>query len=84
MLYLLSGSERSDWFQNLLKEPAVTIRIAKHQFSGTARLVNDKEEEYRARYLIAEKYQEWEEGKTLSQWAQTAVPVAINVNMVIE
>ena len=82
-LYLLSGSERSDWFQNLLKEPAVTIRIAKHHFSGTARLVNDKEEEHRARYLIAEKYQEWEEGKTLSQWAQTALPVAINVNMVI-
>jgi hypothetical protein len=29
---------------------------------------------------VAEKYQEWEEGKTLSQWAQTALPVAIEVN----
>ena len=83
-LYLLSGSERSDWVRNLLKDPAVTVRIAKHLFSGTARVVNDKEEERRARYLIAEKYQEWEEGKTLSQWAQTALPVAIDVNLVIE
>ena len=74
-LYLLSGSETSDWVRNLLKDPAVTVRIAKHTFTGTARVVNDKEEELRARYLIAEKYQEWEEGKTLSQWARTALPV---------
>jgi len=79
-LYLLSGSEQSDWVKNLLKDPAVTVRIAKHSFTGTARLVNDKEEELRARYQIAEKYQEWESNKTLSQWAQTALPVAIDVN----
>ncbi len=79
-LYLLSGSERSDWVQNLLKDQAVTVRIAKHTLSGSARLVKEKEEDHRARYLIAEKYQEWEEGKTLSQWAQTALPVAIDVS----
>jgi deazaflavin-dependent oxidoreductase (nitroreductase family) len=79
-LYLLSGSRESDWVRNLLKEPTVTVRIAKHTFSGSARLVKDQEEERRARYLIAEKYQEWEEGKTLSQWAQTALPVAIDVS----
>lgn len=78
-LYLLSGSEKSDWVRNLLKEASVTVRIAKHTFTGTARLVNDKEEGLMARYLIAEKYQEWEAGKTLSQWAQTALPVAIDL-----
>jgi deazaflavin-dependent oxidoreductase (nitroreductase family) len=82
-IYLLSGSQRSDWVRNLLKDAAVTVRIAGQNFSGTARLVKDKEEEQRARYLIAEKYQEWEEGKTLSQWAKTALPVAINVNSVV-
>lgn len=78
-LYLLSGSEKSDWVRNLLKDPTVTVRIARHTFSGTARVVTDNEER-RARYLIAEKYQEWDEGKTLSQWAQTALPIAIDVN----
>jgi hypothetical protein len=29
--------------------------------------------------LIAEKYHEWEAGRTLSQWARTATPVAIDL-----
>ena len=78
-VYLLSGSKKSDWVLNLLKDPAVTVRIAKHSFPGTARVVANKEEELQARYLVAEKYQEWEEGKTLSEWARTALPVAIDV-----
>ena len=78
-LYLLSGSQTSDWVQNLRKNSAVTIRIAKHIFAGTARIVDGKDEDRTARYLLAEKYQEWEEGKTLSQWARTALPVAIDI-----
>ena len=78
-LYLLSGSETSDWVRNLLKNPTVTVGIAKHTFTGTARLVKEKEEDTTARYLLAEKYQEWEEGRTLSEWARTALPVAIDV-----
>jgi deazaflavin-dependent oxidoreductase (nitroreductase family) len=78
-LYLLSGSETSDWLKNLLKNPAVRVRIATHTFTATARLVSDKDEDLTARYLVAEKYQEWEEGRTLSRWAQTALPVAINL-----
>jgi deazaflavin-dependent oxidoreductase (nitroreductase family) len=80
-LYLLSGSEKSDWVKNLLKDSSVTVRIAEHTFRGTARVVKDQEEELQARYLLAEKYQEWEDGKTLSQWAQTALPVAIDLNL---
>jgi deazaflavin-dependent oxidoreductase (nitroreductase family) len=82
-LYLLSGSEKSDWVRNLLKNPSVTVRIARHTFAGTARVVKDREEELRARYLVAEKYQEWEAGRTLSQWAQTALPVAIDLNRLV-
>jgi deazaflavin-dependent oxidoreductase (nitroreductase family) len=78
-LYLLSGSGRSDWVKNLLKNPSVVVRIAKHTFAGTARLVKEKEEETAARYLLAEKYQEWEQGKRLSEWARTALPVAIDL-----
>lgn len=82
-LYLLSGSKNSDWVKNLLKYPGVTLRIAKHAFTGTARVVTDKKEELTARYLVAEKYQEWEEGQTLSQWAQTALPIAIDVSSLV-
>lgn len=78
-IYLLSGSEKSDWVRNLLKDPSVTVRIADHTFTGTGRVVEDKEAERRARYLVAEKYQEWEEGRTLSEWARTALPVAIDL-----
>jgi deazaflavin-dependent oxidoreductase (nitroreductase family) len=81
ILYLLSGSGKSDWVKNLRKGPAVTVRIAKHTFKGTARVVNEQEEELRARYLVAEKYQEWEDGRTLSQWARTALVVGIDLRI---
>jgi len=78
-LYLLSGGrDRSDWVKNLLKNPAVSVRVAKHTFEGTARLVKDEKEETMARYLLAEKYHEWESGRTLSEWARTALVVAID------
>jgi len=80
-LYLLSGSgEGSDWVKNLLKEPAVTVRIKEHTFTGVARIVRVDEENTMARYMLAEKYQEWKEGKTLSDWARTALPVAIDIH----
>ena len=80
-LYLLSGSgERADWVKNLLKEPAVTVRIKQHTFTGVARIVRVDEEDTMARYMLAEKYQEWKEGKTLSDWARTALPVAIDIH----
>jgi len=79
-LYLLSGGrDRSDWVKNLLKNPVVSVRIAKHTVEGAARLVKDDQEETMARYLVAEKYQEWESGRTLSEWARTALVVAIDI-----
>jgi deazaflavin-dependent oxidoreductase (nitroreductase family) len=82
-LYLLSGGgDRSDWVKNLLRNPSVTVRIVKHIFNGMARLVQDKDEDVLARYLLAEKYQEWENDKTLSEWARTALPVAIDLTSV--
>ena len=80
-LYILSGGgDRSDWVRNLLKNPSVTVRIGKHIFNATARLVKGEEEEMMARYMLAEKYQEWEKGRTLSEWARTALVVRIDVN----
>ena len=82
-LYLLSGGgEESDWVKNLLKEPSVIVRIAKHIFTGTARVVRDAQEDTMARYMLAEKYQEWKEGKTLSDWARTALVIGIDLHQV--
>ena len=78
-LYLLSGSPSSDWVKNLRKNPAVSVRIADHTFPGKARPVQDQVEDSTARFLVAEKYQEWEEGKTLSEWARSALPIAIDL-----
>jgi len=56
------------------------VRIAKYTFTGNARLVKEKEEELTARYRLAEKYQEWENGRTLSEWARTALVVGIDLS----
>jgi deazaflavin-dependent oxidoreductase (nitroreductase family) len=77
---MAGGKYESDWVKNLLKNPSVSVRIANHTFAGTARIVNDEAEEMKARYALAEKYQEWDEGKTLSHWAKTALPIAIDVS----
>jgi hypothetical protein len=44
--------------------------------------VKDEQEEMSVRYLIAEKYQELEAGQKLSQWAQLALVVRIDLSPV--
>ncbi len=84
-IYLLSGGGyKSDWVKNLLKNAEVTVRIAKTKFSALARLVTDHEEEISARYMLAEKYHEWENGRTLSEWARTALVVAIDLKSILK
>jgi deazaflavin-dependent oxidoreductase (nitroreductase family) len=78
-LYLMAGNHKSDWVKNLLKNPNVTVRIAKHMFAGKARLVKDEWEEMLARNLLADKYKERESDGSLSEWARTALPVAIDL-----
>jgi deazaflavin-dependent oxidoreductase (nitroreductase family) len=79
-LYLLSGGgEGSDWVKNLRVNPAVTVRIGKHIFTGLAWIVGDKEENTLARHLLAAKYQGWREGRPLSDWAHTALAVALEI-----
>lgn|SRR5574341_55275 len=79
-LYLLSGGgDKSDWVKNLLKDPHVTVRIARHTFKGVARIVKDEEEELMARHLLAGKYEGWKEGRRLSKWARTALVVGIEL-----
>jgi len=79
-VYLLSGGmDKSDWVKNLLKNPSVTVRIAKRKFKATARIVADEEEEMMARNLLADKYHERRANGSLGKWARTALPVAIDL-----
>ena len=80
-IYLLAGNHSSDWVLNLLKEPNVTVRIGIHVFKGKAAIVQNETEEMNARYLLAEKYREWEGGRTLSEWARTALAVGIELSL---
>lgn len=56
-VYKLSGGrQRSDWVKNITQIPAVTVRISTRQFTGTARVVHDPDEDALARCLLLEKY----------------------------
>lgn len=78
-LYLLSGGgESSDWVKNMRTQPSVTVRIGDLAFDGAARFEMKTSEEPLARRLLAAKYQGWRQGRRLSNWARTALPVAID------
>ncbi len=80
-LYLLSGGgDESHWVKNLRANPIVTVRIAKHNFNGIARIVSEEKEETMARHMLAGKYQGWKEGKPLSDWGRTALVVGIELS----
>ena len=79
-LYLLSGGgDQSDWVKNLRAQPAVRVRIGRRTFEATARLVSDRDEDRLARELLDGKYEHWQPGQPFSEWAQTALPVAIDL-----
>lgn len=80
-LYLLSGGrERSDWVKNLRKTPEVRVELGREVFAGRARLVDDPDEDERARTLVHDKYAA-SYGGDLSRWRRTALPVAVNLGI---
>jgi deazaflavin-dependent oxidoreductase (nitroreductase family) len=79
-LYMLSDSHRSDWVENLRRTPQVTVRIAGEHFEGSARVVEDPEEDELARRLLIEKYER--NLGSLSNWRRTALPVAVDLQPV--
>ena len=80
-LYMLSGNgprQRADWVRNLMKTPAVSVRIGEREFAGVGRIVNDAQEDALARRLLLEKYEAGYSGD-LSEWGETALPVAVDL-----
>jgi hypothetical protein len=56
----------------------VQVRVGDRTWRAVARLVDDPAEDALARRLLASKYQGWHEGRPLSGWARTALPVALD------
>jgi deazaflavin-dependent oxidoreductase (nitroreductase family) len=78
-LYMLSGGrDRSDWVKNLLRDPAVTVRIADRSFEGRARVVDDPNEDERARALLFDKYSPGYSGG-LADWRARSLPIAVDL-----
>jgi len=79
-LYMLSGGrDRSNWVKNLIREPRVRVRIAERTWEGRARVVRDRDEDARARELLAGKYAP-RYGGDLSSWRETALPIAVDLS----
>lgn len=81
-LYMLSGNgprQRADWVRNLMKTPAVGVRIGEREIVGVGRIVDDAREDALARWLLLEKYEPTYSGD-LSEWGRTALPVAADLN----
>lgn len=76
-IYMLSGSDRSDWVKNLRKTPRVEVRVAGETFEGHARVVEEPGEDELARRLLVEKYERTP--GSLSNWRRTALPVAVDL-----
>jgi deazaflavin-dependent oxidoreductase (nitroreductase family) len=82
--YLMNGDSkydagRADWVRNLRKQPSVALRIRDHTHEATARIVTDPEEDARARRLLLAKYATPD--KPLTEWGQTALPIAIDLRL---
>jgi deazaflavin-dependent oxidoreductase (nitroreductase family) len=79
-LYMLSGGgDRSDWVKNLMREPGVSVRIADRTFEGSARVVEDPDEDARARTLLFEKYSPGYSGD-LENWRERSLPIAVDLS----
>jgi deazaflavin-dependent oxidoreductase (nitroreductase family) len=79
-VYLLSGGrDAAHWVRNLQANPDVWLLLAGRTFRGLARVIEGEPDDPRARRLLAAKYQGWHEGRPLSAWARTSLPVAIDL-----
>ncbi len=56
-LYLQSGKEgKTDWYQNLKKNPQMTLKIGTVTANGKAKFINDAKEAERIHNLFSKKY----------------------------
>jgi deazaflavin-dependent oxidoreductase (nitroreductase family) len=80
-VYMLAeGRGRANWVRNLIADPSVGVRIGEQSFAGSARIVEDSEEEAMARRELPGKYQQGY-SEDLTEWGETALPVAVDLTL---
>lgn len=80
-VYLLSGGgDSAHWVRNIRANHDVTVKLGRKTYPGRARMIADKDEDMKARRLLAGKYQAWEPGKRLSSWARNSLTVAVDIS----
>jgi deazaflavin-dependent oxidoreductase (nitroreductase family) len=79
-VYMLSGGgDSAQWVRNLLADGRVTVRLGRKTYLGIARPVKEKDEDAKARRMLAAKYQGWKPGNRLSGWANNSLAVAVDL-----
>jgi deazaflavin-dependent oxidoreductase (nitroreductase family) len=80
-LYVLAGGrERADWVRNLRQNADIAVKIRETAFPGTARAIEDLEEDQHARTLLVTKYQPRYQGD-LTDWGRSALPIAVDLDL---
>jgi deazaflavin-dependent oxidoreductase (nitroreductase family) len=80
-IYLLSGGgTRSDWVRNLIRTPAVGVRLGADEYAGRARIVTDPHEGRLARDAVHDRYAARYFGD-LTHWREIALPVAVDLDL---
>jgi deazaflavin-dependent oxidoreductase (nitroreductase family) len=76
-LYMLAGArDQSDWVRNLMKTPAVTLRLRDVTYNAKARVIEaGTNEDALARRLLVDKYTSRHHNE-LESWGRDALPVA--------
>lgn len=79
-VYMLAGGGHgAHWVMNLIAKPQATVRLDDVTYHGVARMLEAGEEALAVRHVLAAKYEDWTPAKPLSNWARTALPVAVDV-----
>jgi deazaflavin-dependent oxidoreductase (nitroreductase family) len=80
-LYMMAGGrDEADWVRNVRHDGRVRIRLGRTWLTGRAAVIEGTADEPLVRRLLAAKYQGWREGRPLSEWAQEALPVAVELD----
>jgi hypothetical protein len=79
-VYFLSGGrDGSAWVRNIAAEPAVRLRLGDRWFRGRAAWIEGASDDMLAREALDAKYHGWREGRPLTRWARTALPVRLDL-----
>ena len=77
-IYLISGGGyRADWVKNLLADPSVEIEVGPHRWRAIAK--PDDTPAHPARGHLAARYQNWQPGQPLTDWATGGLVVELRI-----